>query len=145
MCIRDRHWRLQFAAYIDDLPPGGGGLTLWPRSHRRIWDYWEAVHRNAPPPERIKGAPQWDGYNSPPLLDIKSDTEPIETAGPIGSVVLWHANLLHTAGQNTRPDVIRQATIHAFAKTPESVGDEVVVRDPNGDLWRDWSEEVRGI
>lgn len=134
-------WRLQFAAYIDDLPPGGGGLTLWPGSHRRIWDYREALHRNAPPPESGK----WDAYTSPPLLDIKSDTRPIETAGPIGSVVLWHANLLHTAGQNTLPDVIRQATIHAFAKTPESLPDDVVMRDPHGDLWRDWSDEVRSI
>ena len=49
------------------------------------------------------------------------------------------------AGQNTRSDVIRQATIYAFAKTAESVPDEVVKRDPSGDLWRDWSDEVRSI
>ena len=61
----------------------------------------------------------------------------------MGSVVLWHANLLHMAGQNTLSDVIRQATIYAFAKTPESVSDEAVRRDPHGDLWRDWSEQVR--
>ena len=53
------------------------------------------------------------------------------------------ANLLHMAGQNTLNDVIRQATIYAFAKTPESVSDETVRRDPHGDLWRDWSEQVR--
>jgi len=41
--------------------------------------------------------------------------------------------------------VIRQATIYAFAKTAKSVPDEVVKRDPNGDLWRDWSAEVRSI
>ena len=49
------------------------------------------------------------------------------------------------AGQNTWGNVIRQATIYAFAKTPESVQDEVVMRDPSGDLWRDWSDEVRSI
>ena len=53
-----------------------------------------------------------------PLPEIRGTTEPIETAGPVGSVVLWHANLLHMAGQNTLNDVIRQATIYAFAKTP---------------------------
>jgi ectoine hydroxylase-related dioxygenase (phytanoyl-CoA dioxygenase family) len=67
------------------------------------------------------------------------------TEGPVGSVVLWHANLLHMAGQNQLSDVIRQATIYAFAKTVESVPDEVVKRDPRGDLWRDWSDEVRSI
>jgi hypothetical protein len=49
------------------------------------------------------------------------------------------------AGQNTRGDVIRQATIYAFAKTPDSVPDEVVKRDPSGDLWRDWSDKLRSI
>ena len=67
------------------------------------------------------------------------------TAGPVGSVVLWHANLLHMAGQNQLLDVIRQATIYAFAKKPEAVPDEVVKRDPHGDLWRDWSDAVRSI
>lgn len=143
--LYDTRWRLQIAAYVDDLPPNAGGLTLWPGSHRRIWDYWEAVHRDVPPPERAEGIPEWDGYTAPPLTDIKADTEPVETFGPVGSVVLWHANLLHMAGQNTRSDVIRQATIYAYAKTPESVHDETVLRDPSGDLWRDWSDEVRSI
>ena len=141
----ETHWRLQIAAYVDDLPPNAGGLTLWPGSHRRIWDYWESVHRDAPPPAVPEGTPTWDGYTVPPLTDIKSDTKPVVTEGPVGSVVLWHANLLHMAGQNTLSDVIRQATIYAFAKTPESVADQVVMRDPCGDLWRDWSDEVRSI
>ena len=84
----DTHWRLQIAAYIDDLPPNAGGLTLWPGSHLRIWDYWEAVHRNAPPPDMAVGTPKWDDYTAPPLTDIKFDTEPVMTDGPIGSVVL---------------------------------------------------------
>ncbi len=141
----DTYWRLQIAAYFDDLPPGGGGLTLWPGSHQRIWDFWESAHRDTPPPAKPKGIPDWDGYTAPPLLDIKSNTEPVESHGPARSVVLWHANLMHMAGQNTLPDVIRQATIYAFAKTPESVSDEIVKRDPSGDLWRNWSDEMRSI
>lgn len=141
----DTHWRIQIAAYIDDLPPRGGGLTLWPGSHQRIWDYWEVVHRDLPPPGTPEGTPEWNGYTAPPLDDIRSDTEPVVTEGPVGSVVLWHANLLYMAGQNELSDVIRQATIYAFAKTVESVPDEVVKRDPSGDLWRDWSAEVRFI
>ena len=141
----DTHWRLQIAAYIDDLPPKAGGLTLFPGSHRRIWDFWEEVHREMPPPERPEGIPEWHGYSAPPLPEIKADTEPVMTAGPVGSVVLWHANLLHMAGQNQLADVIRQATIYAFAKKPEAVPDEVVKRDPHGDLWRDWSDAVRSI
>ena len=143
--LYDTYWRLQIAAYIDDVPPNAGGLTLWPGSHRRIWDYWEAAHREVPPPDRPDGVPKWDGRSVPPLPEIRSDTEPVMTSGSAGSVVLWHANLLHMAGQNTRPDVMRQASIYAFAKTPESVSAEVVMRDPSGDLWRDWSDEVRAL
>ena len=143
--LYDTRWRIQIAAYIDDLPPRSGGLTLFPGSHRRIWNYWEAVHRDSPPPAAPEGTPEWDGYTAPPLEEIKADTEPVETSGPVGSVVLWHANLTHMAGQNQRSDVIRQATIYAFAKTTESVPDQVVRRDPSGDLWRDWSAEVRSI
>ena len=135
----ETHWRLQIAAYIDDLPSGAGGLTLFPGSHQRIWDHWAQVHRGVPPPD------EWDGYTAPPLPEIKADTDPVETCGPAGSVVLWHANLTHMAGQNTLPAAIRQATIYAFAKTPESVTDEVVKSDPQGDLWRDWSDEVQAV
>ena len=139
----DTPWRLQIAAYIDDLPPAAGGLTLWPRSHQRIWDYWEAMHRETPPGD--PNAPRMDARTTPPIPEIKADTPPVMTHGPVGSVVLWHANMLHMVGQNSSNDVIRQATIYAFAKTPESVPDELVLRDPSGDLWRDWSEEVRMI
>ena len=128
-----------YICIIDFRRPGAGGLTLFPGSHQRIWDHWAQVHRGGPPPD------EWDGYTAPPLPAIKADTVPVETSGPVGSVVLWHANLTHMAGQNTLPDVIRQATIYAFAKTPAAVADEVVKRDPQGDLWRDWSDEVRAI
>ncbi len=139
----DTPWRLQIAAYIDDLPPAAGGLTLWPRSHQRIWDYWEAMHRETPPGD--PNAPRMDARTTPPIPEIKADTPPVMTHGRVGSVVLWHANMLHMVGQNSSNDVIRQATIYAFAKTPESVSDELVLRDPSGELWRDWSEEVRMI
>ena len=53
--------------------PERGGLTLFPHSHRRIWEHWEAVHRGGPPPE------EWDGYTTKPLPDIKAGTDPVET------------------------------------------------------------------
>ncbi len=81
--------------------------------------------------------PKWDSYSAPPIDEIKSDAESVVTEGPIVSMVLRHANMLHMAVQNTTSDVIRQATIRAFAKTPESVSDETVLRDPYGDLLKD--------
>ena len=53
--------------------------------------------------------------------------------------------ILHMAGQNQSTDVIRQATIYGFLKTPASLPDPLVVDNTNGDIWRDWSDEVRAI
>ena len=86
-----------------------------------------------------------DGYVAPPVPDIKADTEPLDFHGPAGSVLLWHTIGLHMAGVNTSSDVIRQATLYAFAKTPESISDERAMADPTWDIWDDWSDEVRAV
>jgi len=59
--------------------------------------------------------------------------------------VLWHHKILHVPGQNTSNDVIRQATIYGYMKSPEALSDEMAMTDAGGDIWRDWSDEVRAI
>jgi hypothetical protein len=49
------------------------------------------------------------------------------------------------AGQNQANDMIRQATIYGYLKTPEALPDELVADNSDGDIWRDWSDEVRQI
>ena len=71
------------------------------------------------------------------------DSRSRPTSTTCRSVVLWHANMLHMAGQNTSSDIIRQATIYAYDKTEESLPDELALAYPDGDLWRDWSDELR--
>jgi hypothetical protein len=85
------------------------------------------------------------GYNDPEILRIKADTEPVDCYGPAGTVVLWHTKILHMAGQNQSNDMIRQATIYGYLKTPEALPDELVADNTDGDIWRDWSDEVRQI
>lgn len=137
-------WRLQMAAYYDDLPPGGGGFTVWPGSHVPIHEeQWRAFldgerHTDDHLTERRAG-----GYTDPAIRRARAETAPVETHGPAGTVVLWHTKILHMAGQNRSTDVIRQATIYAFAKTPASVPDERMTDESNLDIWRDWSDEVR--
>lgn len=137
-------WRVQISAYTDDLPPKAGGFTVWPGSHTRVWEeQWQAFfdgekHTDAHLAERRAG-----GYTDPAIVQTKADTEPVETYGPAGTVVLWHNKILHMAGQNQSTDVIRQATIYAFAKTVASVPDNRMTDESNRDIWRDWSDEVR--
>lgn len=42
----DTRTLLRASAFFDDCPAGCGGWTLWPRSHKPIWDgQWETLHR----------------------------------------------------------------------------------------------------
>jgi hypothetical protein len=148
--LYESRWKLQTSVYFDDVPPGAGGTLLWPGSHKRIWDTYQSIYRgdtlidiNCLSLRNTKHRP--DGYVAPPVPDIKADTDPVDTHGPAGSVVLWHSIMLHMAGTNTSSDVIRQATLYAFAKTPESVPDARAMADPTWDIWDDWSEEVRAV
>ena len=144
----ESRWKLQTVVYFDDVPLGAGGTHVWPGSHQRIWDTWQSIYRGDTPIDinclslrNTKHRP--DGYVAPPVPDIKADTEPVDFHGPAGSVLLWHSIGLHMAGVNTSTDVIRQATLYAFAKSPESISDERAMANPTWDIWDDWSDEVR--
>ena len=137
---------MQIAAYVDDLPPNSGGFTVWPGSHSRIWrDQWDAFLEGEKHTDKHLAERKAGGYNDPVIQRIKADTQPFDCHGPAGTVVLWHTKILHMAGQNLSTDVIRQATIYGFLKTPASLPDPLVVDNTNGDIWRDWSDEVRAI
>ena len=139
-------YRLQVSAYIDDLPPGCGGFTVWPGSHARIWpEQWKAFHEGEKHTDKHLPVRKAGGYNDPVIGEIKADTDPVDCHGPAGTAVLWHTKILHIAGQNRSADVIRQATIYGYLKTAESVPDALVVDNARCGIWRDWSEEVRGI
>ena len=115
--------RLRVTAFTDDCPAGCGGFTIWPRSHAPIWDWkWQSQqHANCQKAqlqleepsltirqidERTRGS---NGYSDQVMDDVKHATEPIEVAGPAGTVVLWHGVLAHIVGQNRLGNVIRQA------------------------------------
>ena len=139
--------RLQFAAYIDDLPPASGGFTVWPGSHTRCWEtHWKVFHggeTHVARRDRVRKAGGYEFIADPIYEAVKGDTEPVDTYGPAGTVVLWHTKILHMVGQNTSNDVIRQATIYGYQKTVGSLSDELAMTDAGGDVWRDWSDEVR--
>lgn len=142
--------RLQIAAYIDDLPPASGGFTVWPGSHIRIWEeQWKAFLKtgetHAGRRERVRTAGGYEALPEPIFEQVKADTRPVDTHGPAGTIVLWHTKILHMPGQNTSQDVIRQATIYGYIKTQASLSDAMAMDNTIGDIWRDWSDEVRSV
>jgi ectoine hydroxylase-related dioxygenase (phytanoyl-CoA dioxygenase family) len=131
------------SAYIDDLPPNCGGFTVWPGSHTRIWpEQWKAFQAGEKHTDNHLAVRQAGGYTDPVIGQIKADTQPVDCHGPAGTVVLWHTKILHIPGQNCSDDIIRQATIYGFHKTLEALPDALVVDNTDGDIWRDWSDEV---
>ena len=139
-------WRLQMAAYIDDVPPGCGAFTVWPGSHEPIWtEQWKAFKGGEKHTDKHLAVRKSGGYKDPVIGQIKAKTTPFDCHGPAGTVVLWHTKILHIAGRNAAVDVIRQATIYAYLKTAASLPDALVVDNSGGDIWRDWSDEVRAV
>lgn len=128
--------RIRSTCYIDDCPPGAGGLHVWPGSHKAIWSWWQQCldrglefnpHRN--PAARLfkrGGGEAW-----PP---------PVECFGTAGTVVLWHETMLHNQGVNCSRDVIRLAVHTDFHKTVASVPDGML-RGSDRRIWRDWSRD----
>ena len=132
-------WRLQMSAYIDDVPPNSGGFTVWPGSHTRIWkEQWEAFQSGEKHTDKHLAVRHAGGYDDPVIAEIKDDTQPFDCHGPAGTVVLWHTKILHIAGQNVSSDIISQATIYGFLKTPAALPDSLVVDNTNVDILRDW-------
>ena len=139
-------FRVQFAAYLDDLPPAGGGFTVWPGSHIPIWEgQWAAFKEGEKHTDKHLEVRKAGGYADPAILRARAETEPVDTYGSAGTVVLWHTKILHMAGQNTTRDVIRQATIYGYLKTPAAVPDDLAADDAGAGIWRDWSDEVKAV
>lgn len=90
---------LGVTTYLDDVHPRGGGLTVWPGTHRQV--------------------ARWVGEHGPGALSqatveavLESDTSPFEVTGPAGTAVLWHPLLIHTGGMHLG----REARVAAFTR-----------------------------
>ena len=107
-------WRLSLSTTLDDVPPGGGALCLWPRSHRRLYplrhlrivseaesrarasdvaqrrfgnqsDLPDVAIGNGDVVQEIR-----DGEFAAELARVNEDTRPVECCGPAGTVIFWH-------------------------------------------------------
>jgi hypothetical protein len=119
----DRHpFHLSVVGYIDDVPPGGGGFTVWPGSHRRFYHTFKTRYTFQPTDAYV---PERDAMNQLP---------PADCHGQAGDVVFWHHRLGHSGGHN-RSKQIRQAVLYDFLKTDLETTQDLPSRD---DMWRDW-------
>ena len=115
---------LVVSGYIDKVPQGGGGIALFPGSHRLLYEAepgsadiarYSILH----PPHPDNSAAAFVLPQPPGLRDVLADIEPFEFFGDEGDVVLWHGRMFHSATPNySNPPQIRQMiTYDAYKKS----------------------------
>lgn len=121
--------RLGLVGLIAPIPPCGGAFTVWPGTHRIIYDLF--LHLEGK--ERIKAYEE--------RIIQFNDDHCVEGYGKAGDILFWHGLLAHTAGQNRSAQIqLREAVLCDYNK--EENGDLAAQR-PHHDMWREWSEETR--
>lgn len=106
-----------------EVKPKGGGFTVWPGTHRRVHEYF-------------RGHSLLNGLKS--LQDEEGNwdalPEPVENAGPPGTVTFWHNKMMHSAGNNCQRD-IRLACVSRFSRK-DLVDKQFEVPE---NMWEDWA------
>lgn len=112
------------SGYIDTVPKGGGGIALFPGSHRLLYEAEPssadiASYTVLHPPHPESGAAAFDLPKPSDLKDALKNIEPVEFYGEAGDVVLWHGRMFHSATPNySNPPQIRQMILYdAYKKS----------------------------
>lgn len=115
---------LVVSGYIDKVPKGGGGIAVFPGSHRLLY---EAVPKSADiahysilhPPHPESGAAEFVLPQPPGLKELLTRIEPFEFFGDEGDIILWHGRMFHSATPNySDPPQIRQMVLYdAYKKS----------------------------
>jgi hypothetical protein len=115
---------LVVSGYIDKVPKDGGGIAVFPGSHRLLYEAepgsvdiarYSVLH----PPDSDSGAAAFVLPQPPGLKDALADIEPVEFFGDEGDVILWHGRMFHSATPNysTPPQIRQMITYDAYRKS----------------------------
>ena len=82
--------QLNVCVYLDDVPPRSGGFTVYPGSHRIMFQAHETAANWSPKP----------GYRDA-IRSVAKEIRPVEFAGAAGTVIFWHGRTVHSSGIHT--------------------------------------------
>jgi hypothetical protein len=120
--VTPNEFRLSVGVYVADVPPRGGGLAVWPRSHRSL--HFET---------RSTGCTfddlSTDGFLA--AFRAWNRTEPVELPGKAGDVVFFHSRLLHGPSLNLINGHVRLAAYFNILGAEDS-------RTAPVGLWEGW-------
>ena len=121
---------LGVVCYVDRVDPEGGGFTVWPGSHKRMYYTSNSRHLRQDGEEYL-------GVKAD--LDADWETESVQTYGDPGDIVFWHHRMAHMASHNYTEN-IRKAVLTDFRFTNI---DELSKIPPSDDMWEDWADPIR--
>jgi hypothetical protein len=107
--------------YLEDVKPGGGGLLVWPGSHRDLYPVMGSKLEHVSTPEYEEKFWRWAAL------------EPIELHGERGDIVIIHHRLLHAPSLN-RTRRIR----YGFLCDYQRKDFRALSTQLPGPLWEDW-------
>ena len=80
--------RIGLTGVIATIPPSGGCFTVWPRTHRVVYDVFA----------NLEGQERHRVYHQ--KLEEFNRQTPVEAWGEPGDILFWHHLLGHAAGHN---------------------------------------------
>jgi hypothetical protein len=104
--------QLNAAAYLRDVPPRCGGFTVYPGSHKVMFQAHEHEANWSPRASYLDA-----------IEEVVGTIEPLELVASQGSVIFWHGRLLHSVGIHTG-EAIRWALFADFTQNRESLSDD---------------------
>ncbi len=108
--------------YLEDVGPGGGGLHVWPGSHRDIYPVMGSRLEHVATPEYETVFARYAGL------------APVELPGRQGDIVIIHHRLLHAPSVN-RSNRIRFAFLCDYQRHDFK---SLAALKPTSNLWEDW-------
>jgi ectoine hydroxylase-related dioxygenase (phytanoyl-CoA dioxygenase family) len=109
-------------AYLADVKPGGGGLRVWPGSHRDLYPALNSKLEYVSTPRFEAAYAKW------------TQLQPLELSGDRGDVVLIHHRLIHSPSEN-HSDRIRFGFLCDYMRADFR---DLCQQVPSEDLWEDW-------
>jgi hypothetical protein len=108
--------------YLEDVVEGGGGLSVWPGSHREVYPVMGSKLEHVATPEYTEVFSKWAALR------------PIELPGKRGDIVIIHHRLLHAPSLN-RSRRIRYGYLCDYMRKDYVA---LTQQRPGRNLWEDW-------
>lgn len=136
--------QLNVCAYLEDVLPRNGGFTVYPSSHKIMFQAHKYEANWSPLPTFADA-----------VSKVVAKIEPVELIGDKGTVIFWHGRTLHSSGIHIGSD-IRWAVFADYTHNREVISDEEHRQlgqfewfkdtklfkedwEVRSDMWRNWN------